>query len=77
MIVAYNPYVSFLYRLANKLKLRRGELPTTFVTRTDLENLAKIAGFTMVRTRLAAYFPWRMYGLGDKINRRLRVNSGS
>ena len=77
VIVAYNPYVSFLYRLANKLKLRRGELPTTFVTRTDLENLAKIAGFTMVRTRLAAYFPWRMYGLGDKINRRLRVNSGS
>lgn len=71
VIVAYNPYVSFLYRLANKLKLRRGELPTTFVTRTDLENLAKIAGFTMVRTRLAAYFPWRICGLGDKINRLL------
>lgn len=71
VVVAYNPYVSFLYRLANMLKLRKGELPTTFVTRTDLENLAKIAGFTMVRTRLAAYFPWRICGLGDKINRLL------
>ena len=71
VIVAYNPYVSFLYRLANKLNLRRGELPTTFVTRVDLENLARIAGFSIVRTRLAAYFPWRMCGLGDLVNRLL------
>lgn len=71
VIVAYNPYVSPLYRLANKLHLRRGELPTTFVTTTDLENLAKIGGFSIVRTRLAAYVPWRMFGLGDLLNRLL------
>lgn len=71
VIVAYNPYVSWLYHLANKLDLRRGELPTTFVTRVDLENIAKIAGFSIVRTRLAAYIPWRLFGLGDLINRLL------
>ena len=71
VIVAYNPYVSWLYLLANKLKLRRGELPTTFLTRVDFENIAKISGFSIVRTRLAAYFPWRLFGLGDLINRLL------
>ena len=71
IIVAYNPYVSWLYHLANKLNLRRGELPTTFVTRADLENIAKIAGFAIVRTRLAAYIPWRLFGLGDSVNRLL------
>ncbi|MGD0280414.1 MAG: glycosyltransferase family 2 protein [Smithella sp.] len=69
IIIAYNPYVSWLYRLANKLELRRGELPTTFVTRVDLENIAKISNFCIVKTRFAAYFPWRMFGLGSLINR--------
>lgn len=71
IIVAYNPYVSWLYHLANKLNLRRGELPTTFLTRVDFENIAKISGFSIVRTRMAAYFPWRLFGLGDLINRLL------
>ena len=63
--------MSWLYYIANKLKLRQGELPTTFTTRVDLENIAKIAGFSIVRTRLAAYFPWRLSGLGNLINRLL------
>ena len=71
IIIAYNPYVSWLYHLANKLKLRRGELPTTFVTRVDLENIAKISSFSIVKTRFAAYIPWRMFGLGSLINRLL------
>jgi len=69
VIVAYNPYVSWLYLLANKLNLRRGELPTTFVTRVDLENIAKISGFSITRTRHAVYCPWRLFGLGNLINR--------
>jgi len=69
VIVAYNPYVSWLYMLANKFNLRHGELPTTFVTRVDLENIAKISGFSITRTRHAVYCPWRLFGLGDLINR--------
>ena len=69
IIVAYNPYVSWLYLLANKLNLRRGELPTTFLTRVDLENIAEISGFSITRTRNAVFFPWRLFGLGDLVNR--------
>jgi len=49
--VAYNPYLRFLYRLANVLRLRTGKLPDTFLTRTDLNNLARISGFEVVRLR--------------------------
>jgi hypothetical protein len=71
LVVLYNPYLRFLYYLANKMGVRTGELPSTFVTRVDLENVAKLAGFEVVSQRLALYCPWRMLGLGDVINRVL------
>ncbi|HEY6872533.1 MAG TPA: glycosyltransferase family 2 protein [Geobacteraceae bacterium] len=71
ILVAYNPYLSWLYRLANWFQLRRGKLPLTFVTRVDLENIAKLAGYTIVRARLTAYLPWRLWGVGDALNRIL------
>lgn len=69
--VLYNPYLRWLYILANRLGIRKGELPSTFLTRVDLENIVKVAGFEVVRHRLAVYFPWRMLGLGDAINQLL------
>ncbi len=40
VLVLYNPYLRLVYRLANRLGLRRGEVPSTFVTLADLHNLA-------------------------------------
>jgi hypothetical protein len=68
IVVLYNPYLRWAYYLTNRLGIRKGELPSTFVTRVDLENIARVAGFAIVRQRLAVYCPWRMFGLGTAIN---------
>jgi hypothetical protein len=62
--VAYNSYFGGLFRLASHLGLRAGEPPPTFVTYTDLENLARLAGFRMVRTRNVLYSPLPLFGSG-------------
>lgn len=69
VVVLYNPYLRWAYYLTNRLGIRHGELPSTFLTRVDLQNIAKVAGFEIVRQRLAVYCPWRMLGLGTAINR--------
>ena len=69
MVVLYNPYLRWAYYLTNRMGIRKGDLPSTFVTRVDLENIAKVAGFEIVRQRLAIYCPWKMLGLGTVINR--------
>jgi hypothetical protein len=69
VVVLYNPYLRWVYYLANRLGVRKGELPSTFVTRVDLQNIAKVAGFEIVRLRLAVCCPWKMLGLGTAINR--------
>lgn len=71
LVVIYNPYLSGLYKLANRLGLRRGDSPTTFLTRVDLQNISKLAGFEIVRQRPVAYCPFRLLGLGDIVNRFL------
>ena len=73
LLVLYNPYLRWLYGLANRLGIREGESPSTFITRADLHNLARLSGFEIVRQRLCAYFPWRLFGLGTVINRSLRL----
>lgn len=76
VIVAYNPYMSALYRLANLLGIRSGPQPTTFMTETDLNNLARISGFEVTRSRPLAYLPWRLLGLGNLANRILPAIPG-
>jgi hypothetical protein len=73
VVVLYNPYLRSLYAIANRLGLRQGECPGTFITRVDLRNLADLAGFSIVRQRTCGYFPWRWLGLGDILNRGLRL----
>jgi hypothetical protein len=68
LLVMYNPYLAWFYTLANKLRVRKGPLPTTFVTRTDLENFAKLSGYNIVRTRNVAFIPWRLLGIGTVLN---------
>ena len=73
VVVLYNPYLRSAYWLANRLGLRRGEVPSTFVTRVDLENLAGLAGFTIARQRTCGYFAWRWLGFGPLVNRLMRL----
>ena len=70
-LVCYNPYFGWLYRLANLLHLRKGDLPTSFLTKVDLDNIAGLSGFRIVRTRTAGFVPWRLFGIGTLINRLL------
>lgn len=69
IMVLYNPYLGWLYRLANRLGLRSGEVPTTFITEVDLENIARLSGYSIVRRRMAVHCPWRLLGLGNLVNR--------
>jgi glycosyltransferase involved in cell wall biosynthesis len=69
ILVLYNPYFRWLYQLANRLGIRKGEVPTTFLRRVDLENLAKISGFEIVREQPKIYCPFHLWGLGDVVNR--------
>ncbi len=73
LVVAYNSYLSGIYKLAGRLGLRKGPLPTTFLTRHDLANLCKLSGFDVVHSETAGYFPWRLMGLGNVINRLLSL----
>jgi hypothetical protein len=68
VIVAYNSYLRGLYRLANLLGVRKGPEPTTFVTETDLNNIARLSGYDIVRSRSLGYLPWRFLGLGTLAN---------
>ncbi len=68
VIVAFNPYLQWLYGLALKLGLKSGDMPTTFVTLPDLDNICRLAGFERVRFRNVVYIPWRLLGIGSLIN---------
>ena len=69
LVVLYNPYLRWMYALANRLGLRKGELPSTFIVRSDLQTLARLSGFEIVRERPSVYFPWSLFGLGNLVNR--------
>lgn len=68
IVVMYNPYLFWLYHAAHALGLRSGPEPSTFMTRTDVLNLARLAGYSLVRIRPAAVFPFRLLGLGSILN---------
>jgi hypothetical protein len=72
-VVVYNSYLRGIYSLANKLGARHGELPTTYFTQGALENIAKLAGFEITRTRPVGYIPFHLLGLGDFLNRLLQA----
>jgi len=67
-VVLYNAYLAWLYRAADRLGLRDGPASTTFVTRTDLQQLARLSGFELVRLRPVVYLPWHFFGIGTMVN---------
>jgi hypothetical protein len=68
IVVAYNPYLRWLYLLADALGLRDSPAIKTFLTRTDLDGLTRLAGYEVVRLRPAGYWPFAMLGLGRLLN---------
>jgi len=69
VIVVYNPYLAWLYKLADRLGLLASGEPLNFLTYADIRSIAKLAGFEMVRARRTGYFPWPLLGFGSIINR--------
>jgi hypothetical protein len=55
--VLYSPYAHGLFRFANWLGIRKGELPSTFVTETELNSMLKLSGLEAVRIRPAIFLP--------------------
>ena len=72
-IVAYNPYLKWLYSLLNLLDLRSAPVPTTFITKTDLNNLCKLSGYEIVRSRSVMFFPFKCLGIGNIINKLISI----
>jgi len=68
VVALYNWYFAWLYRLADRLGLRQGPPIVTFITRSDLVQIARLAGFELVRLRPVAYLPWHFFGLGTLVN---------
>lgn len=66
--VVYNSYYGWLYRLARRLGVRAGPAPTTFVTFTDLVNIARLSGYRLARTRSSVFIPFSLLGIGTLIN---------
>ncbi len=70
-VVLYNPYFRGVFWLATQLGLRTGPLPSTFVTRDALTALAALSGYQIVQIKPVGYVPFRLFGLGNLINRAL------
>ena len=68
VVALYNWYFAWLFRIADRLGLRQGPPIITFLTQADLEQLARLAGFELVRLRPVAYVPWHFFGLGSVMN---------
>jgi hypothetical protein len=68
VVVLYNWYFAWLFRLADRVGLRQGPPISTFITQSDLVQLARLAGFELVRLRPVAYAPWHFFGLGSLLN---------
>ena len=68
VVALYNWYFAWLYRLLDRLGLRHGPPITTFITRVDLAQLARLAGFELIRLRPVAYLPWHFLGVGTLVN---------
>lgn len=73
VVVAYNPYLALIYRLATVLGFREKEPTPTFVTATALRSLCKLSGYEIVRMRPVGWFPWKLLGLGTLFDRLLSL----
>ncbi|MGI9318483.1 MAG: glycosyltransferase [bacterium] len=71
--IVFNPYFRWLYPLANLLGLRDAAQPVTFVTKVGIENIARATDYEIVRMRTSAYFPFKLFGIGNFINSAMAI----
>ncbi|HAR41312.1 MAG TPA: glycosyl transferase [Bdellovibrionales bacterium] len=69
--VLYSSYMQWFYNLASRFRIRKARAPTSFFTRVDITNLARISGYEVVRERSCIFLPWELLGVGTWINRVL------
>ena len=67
-VVLFNSYLKIFYQIANLLRLRKNPVPTVFLTKLNLENLAKLSGYELVYLRPCIYFPFYIPLLSSVIN---------
>jgi hypothetical protein len=73
VLIAYNPYIAKLYKIQKFLGLRNAELPDTFFTHDDLENIGELCDLDLCFHRNVGHFPWRFLGLGTVLNAMLSL----
>ncbi len=71
LCIVFNSYLKPLYSFLALCGLRKAPQPKTFITFGDLDSLSRATGFEVVRSRPSGFFPWRLLGLGDLINKVL------
>jgi hypothetical protein len=67
-VVLFNSYLKIFYQIANFLGLRKNPLPSVFLTKLNLENIAKLAGYELVFLRPCIYFPFYVPLFSSLIN---------
>ncbi|MCX6116804.1 MAG: glycosyltransferase family 2 protein, partial [Proteobacteria bacterium] len=70
-VICYNSYLRGPLRFASKIGLRTGPDVDTFLTRSDIHNLARLSGFEALSHRPVAHFPFRLFGIGTFLDRLL------
>lgn len=71
--IVYNSYLSFVFRAANFLRLRKGPIPKSFITQVDLDNIVNLSGYEICYQSNMILFPFKLFGLGSWINRFLKI----
>ena len=62
IVIGYNSYLRIIYRLATYLGIKSGDYNRlSFLTRVDIENLATISGFEVVKYSPAIYLPFFLF----------------
>lgn len=72
-LVLYNPYLRWIYALADRLGLRSAPPVTTFLTRPDLLTLLRVSSFALTRVRNVSPVPFRLAGLGTLVDAFFRA----
>jgi hypothetical protein len=72
VIVAYYSWLwEPILRLAERLGLKQPTLAQNFLGSDDIERIAQLAGFEVVKIEWRQLLPKRLYGLGELVNRYL------
>ena len=67
----YGYYWEPILRLAERLRLREHSFDTTWLRMSDVENFMDLGGFETIKREWRVLFPFRVFGLGNIVNRYL------